>query len=95
MRKIHDSLSTFTHSRPLLRFREIVTQHIISRTIFDGQLVSSNVIGNKEVSDFDVSSILRARLFPVSGKSHGTLFVLIHYVINDIVSLAFDKMPDP
>ena len=72
-----------------------VAPHFIGRAIFDGQIASLNLIGEKKVTNIQSSRTLAGTLSAVRLEQDRTLVVLIQNILLDIVSLMLHKKLGP
>ena len=84
-------LHQFSEFDALQWFREIICDHSVCRAIGHAHFTSSNVVGNKKVSDLNVLSLLATQRLPIVLKQHGTLVVLMDYIVHHLETLTFKE----
>ena len=72
-------------------FHEIICNHSVCRAIGQAHFSSSNVVSSKIVSDLNVSSLLATQYLPIVLKQHGTLVVLMDYIVHHLETLTFKE----
>ena len=61
---------------PLERFREKIREHGVSRAVFQLDSVTSQPVGNPEMTDINVAGLLPGGCAPVAFEADGALIVL-------------------
>ena len=74
---IQDSGTELVEEGTLQRFGEEVTNHFLSRAVFNSDFIASNSIGDEVVSNMYVSCALAARRCAILFEQDGALIVLV------------------
>ena len=72
-------------------FCHVISDHLISQTISDVNVVFGLLVGDVEVLDVQVTRVLASTLVSVGLKQHVTLVVLIEDILLDWISLCLEK----
>ena len=72
-------------------FCHVISNHLICQTIFDVNVAFGLLIGNVEVSDFQMTRGLASTLVSIGLEQHGTVVVPIEVILLDWISLCLEK----
>ena len=72
-------------------FCHVISNRLISQTIFDVNVTFGLLIGNIEVSDVQMTRVLASTLASISLEQHGPFVVLIEDILLDWISLCLEK----
>lgn len=82
--QIEDGSVELSECSALQGFCKCIGQHLLSRTVLDGNLVGLNSVSDKEASDVGVSCAMVARLPSIFLQQCHTLVVLKHQLPDHI-----------
>ena len=79
----------------LERLGQEVSKHNIGRAVLNTELLATDVVGDKEITDVDVLGVLGAETFAIGGQKDAALVVLVHHVVPDSKTLGSEEETGP
>ncbi len=92
---MEDKILEFAEDAALQRLCEEVSKHLTSGTVLEFDFASSHTVGNKEVTDVNMTGLLATRSPTILFEKHGTLIVLVDDQVSHSVSLRLEKVLRP
>jgi len=91
----HNLVSELPEESTLEQFSCIITNYVPDGTPFDGDLTLTDSVGDKEILDIDMLRALAARSLAILLQKHGTLVILEHHIVIDLIPLAIHEVAGP
>jgi hypothetical protein len=73
----HDLITELVEEFALKRLGGIVGNHLFGETIFDGNLLAANAIGDEKITNLDVAGAFSTRRLAVVREFDCTLIILV------------------